>query len=287
VAGVVAVGGSVAAAAIGDDSQPAQSTSLPAEDFPEPGVEHAHGLGVDPGDGTLYAATHYGLLRISADGELTRVANRYQDTMGFEVVGPNRFLASGHPDFREDNPPLLGLIESTDAGRTWTPLSLRGEADFHAIQSVHDRIYAYDSTSETFMVSDDGRDWDRRSRLVMRDFAVSPRDRDLVLATTESRLHRSSDGGRTWTALSQAPQLAVLGWDDVDEVVGVARDGAVHASADGGMTWSRRGDVGGKPEAMTLEDVDGQSVLFVAVSEGRIVQSADGGRSFEIRYSDR
>jgi hypothetical protein len=285
-AGVVAVGVSVASAALVNDAPPAQSTSLPAESFPEPGVEHAHGLGVDPSDGTLYAATHFGLLRIGQDGELTRVANRYQDTMGFEVVGPGRFLASGHPDFREDNPPLLGLIESTDAGQTWTPLSLRGEADFHAIQSVHYRIYAYDSTSETFMVSDNGQDWDRRSQRVMLDFAVSPQDPDLVLATTESGLHRSRNGGRTWTPVPQAPQLAVLGWNDANEVLGVDQGGAVHASADGGATWSRRGEVGGEPEAMTLADVAGQPVLFVAVSEGRIVQSADGGRSFEVRYSD-
>jgi hypothetical protein len=285
-AGVVAVGVSAAAVALGGDAPPAQSASLPAEIFPEPGVEHAHGLGVDPGDGTLYAATHFGLLRIGDDGELTRVANRYQDTMGFEVVGPGRFLASGHPDFREDNPPLLGLIESTDAGQTWTPLSLRGEADFHAIRSLHDRIYAYDATSETFMVSDAGRDWDRRSKLVLLDFAVSPRDSDAVLATTESGLVRSSDGGRTWTDVPAAPRLAVLGWSDVDGLLGVAVDGAVHASADGGGTWSRRGDVGGEPEAMTLADVEGRSVLFVAVSEGRIVESADGGRSFQLRYSD-
>jgi hypothetical protein len=285
-AGLVVAGVGAAVAFSDGDAPPAQSTSLPAENFPEPGVAHAHGLGVDPGDGTLYAATHYGLLRIGQDGELTRVANRYQDTMGFEVIGPGRFLASGHPDFREDNPPLLGLIESTDGGQTWTPLSLRGEADFHAIRLVHDRIYAYDSTSETFMVSDQGRDWDRRSKLVMLDFAVSPQDPDLVVATTEAGLRRSSDGGRSWTAVSQAPQLAVLAWNDTDELLGVAVDGAVHASADGGSTWSGRGDVGGEPEAMTLADVDGQSVLFVAVSEGQIVESADSGGSFELRYSD-
>ena len=284
---MVAVGASAAAVALLTDPPPAQTTSLPAESFPEPGIEHAHALGVDPRDGTLYAATHFGLLRIGQDGQLTRVANRYQDTMGFEVVGPGRFLASGHPDFREDNPPLLGLIESTDAGQTWTPLSLRGEADFHAIEAVHDRIYAYDSTSETFMVSDDGRDWDRRSQLVVLDFAVSPQDADVVLATTESGLHRSSDGGRTWASVPQAPDLAVLGWNDVDELLAVAADGGVHASADAGATWSRRGDVGGQPEAMTLADVDGRSVVLVAVSQGRIVESADGGRSFEVRYSDK
>ena len=286
-AGLVTAGVGAAALAVADvDAPPAQTGSLPAESFPEPGVAHAHGLGVDPGDGTLYVATHYGLLRIDQDGGLTRVANRYQDTMGFEVIGPGRFLASGHPDFREDNPPLLGLIESTDGGQTWTPLSLRGEADFHAIRSVHDRIYAYDSTSETFMVSDEGRKWDRRSKLVMLDFVVSPKDPELVVATTKAGLRRSSDGGRSWTAVPQAPQLAVLAWNDTDELLGVAVDGAVHASADGGSTWSRRGDVGGEPEAMTLADVDGRSVLFVAVSEGRIVESAEGGRSFELRYSD-
>ena len=278
--------GATALAFSAGDTQPAQSAALPAENFPEPGVAHAHGLGVDPGDGTLYAATHYGLLRIGQDGQLTRVANRYQDTMGFEVVAPGRFLASGHPDFREDNPPLLGLIESADGGQTWTPLSLRGEADFHAIRSVHDRIYAYDSTSETFMVSGDGRNWDRRSKLVMLDFAVSPQDPDLVVATTDTGLRRSSDGGRSWTSVSQTPQLAVLAWNDAEELIGIAVDGSVQASADGGLTWSRRGDVGGEPEAMTVADVDGQPVLFVAVSEGRIVESADGGRSFELRYSD-
>ena len=286
--GLVAIAAAaVAFAAAGDPEPPPLPTSLPAESFPEPGVEHAHGLGVDPGDGTLYAATHFGLLRISADGDLMRVANRYQDTMGFEVIGPGHFLASGHPDFREDNPPLLGLIESVDAGQTWTPLSLRGEADFHAIRSVHGRIYAYDSTSETFMVSDEGRDWDRRSKLLMLDFAVSPSDPALVVATTESGVRRSTDGGRSWAPVPQAPDLAVVGWNDADALLAVAADGAVHASADGGVTWSRRGDVGGEPEAITLADVGGQSVLLVAVSEGRIVESADGGRSFGVRYSDK
>ena len=105
----------------------------------EPGVVHVHGLGVDPGDGVLYAATHSGLFRIPEQGKAARVANRVQDTMGFSIVGPGRFIGSGHPDFREDDvrPPLLGLIESDDAGETWERLSLHGEADFHALAAAH------------------------------------------------------------------------------------------------------------------------------------------------------
>ncbi|MEJ7704408.1 MAG: hypothetical protein WKF47_12385 [Geodermatophilaceae bacterium] len=47
-----------------------------------------------PHDGVLYAATHSGLFRLPEGGDPERVANRYQDTMGFTVTGPNTFLGS-------------------------------------------------------------------------------------------------------------------------------------------------------------------------------------------------
>ena len=40
-----------------------------------------------------------------------------QDTMGFTVIGSDRFLGSGHrteEQYDEGLPPLLGLIKSTD-----------------------------------------------------------------------------------------------------------------------------------------------------------------------------
>jgi hypothetical protein len=282
-AGLVVVGAGATAVSLNRQEPAAREAPLAAGEFPEPGIEHTHGLGVDPADGVLYAATHFGLLRLE-DGRMTRVANRYQDTMGFEVVGPGRFLASGHPDFREDNPPLLGLIESTDGGQSWTPLSLRGKADFHAIEWAHDRIYAYDSTSETFMVSGDGQTWDRRSQRVILDFAVSPQDPELVVAATEDGPQRSRNGGRTWESLTGAPDLAVLTWDD--EPVAVSQDGIVHASGDQGRTWSTRGRVGGEPEAMTAAATEGGRSLFVAVAGRGIVESRDGGQTFRLFYRD-
>jgi len=53
--------------------------------------------------------------------------------MGFTLVRPGLFLGAGHPDLREAKPgvpPLLGLIESSDNGRTWQQLSLLGKGDF-------------------------------------------------------------------------------------------------------------------------------------------------------------
>ncbi len=246
------------------------------------GMEHVHGLGVDPGDGRLYAATHVGVFVVDDDGTAQRVGSR-QDTMGFTIVGPSAFLASGHPDPAEDDEPLMGLIGSTDAGRSWQPLSLRGEADFHALRYAHDTVYGYDATSGTFMTSDDRSTWQRLSRLSLRDFAVSPARPDAIMETTEQGPVRSADGGRTWQRLPGAPALVVLAWPAEEVLYGVDVDGAVHASADGGSTWATRGSAGGPPEAVTVHP-DRTQTVYAALRGGRVVVSEDGGRTFVERY---
>src|SRR5688500_13377313 len=103
----------------GDPDDSGQAPSPGAPRVEDPGPIHVHGLGINPEDGALFVATHTGLFR-AGEGErrATRVADRFQDTMGFTVVGPDRFLGSGHPDGREGLPPFPGLIESRDAGAT-------------------------------------------------------------------------------------------------------------------------------------------------------------------------
>ena len=251
----------------------------------DPGVAHVHGLGVDPADGVLYAATHFGLFALPEDGDATRVADRFQDTMGFTVVGPNTFLGSGHPDFQKDPqlPPRLGLIRSTDAAQTWESVSLSGEADFHALHASGSMIFGWDSGSSRLMASDDdGQTWDTRSTLGLRDFAVGDVDPDVLLATTERGLVRSSDGGRTFALVPAAPSLAVLAWQKGDDVFGVGPTGAAYASRDGGRTWSERAAVGSEPEALAAEGEN----LYVAVASKGVLASADGGRTWTVRYSE-
>ncbi len=262
-------------------------SALPPVDF-ETGVVHVHGLGVDPGDGVLYAATHSGLFRVPEQGKATRVANRAQDTMGFSIVGPGKFIGSGHPDFREDDirPPLLGLIASDDRGETWDRISLHGKADFHALHAAHGNVYGYDSTSQTFMVSENHRDWDRRSTLAMADFAVDPADPDTLLATTANGVVTSTDGGRQWLPVAGAPPLVVLTWAGQGQVYGVTPDGTVQRSEDGGVTWAERGTVGGEPEAITFDVRDGKQTLYVAATDRGILASDDQGRTFTTRYSE-
>jgi len=281
--GVVTVGVLIRAGSTGDVAR----SPLPPVDF-EAGVVHVHGLGVDPGDGTLFAATHSGLFRIPEEGPAVRVANREQDTMGFAITGPRQFIASGHPDRREDDvrPPLLGLIESGDAGESWERLSLHGAADFHALQAAHGKVYGYDSTSGTFMVSADRRTWDRRARLVIGSFAVSPTDPEVLLATTQRGLTRSQDGGRTFDAEPSEPRAALLAWPAALSLYVVDVDGTVRHSGDGGRTWARRGAVGATPEAMTVSVRSGGEQVYIATVEGEILLSTDGGKTFATRYKE-
>ena len=245
------------------------------------GVVHVHGLGVNPRDDDLYAATHGGVFRISDDGRATRIANRHQDTMGFTVVGPDHCLASGHPDMREDLPPLLGLLESRDAARTWTPKSLLGEADFHALRHAHGTVYGYDSTGGALMASPDGRRWKTLSKTVLRDFVVSPADRDVMLATTPRGLQRSTDGGRTWTNAPTPAEPVLLEWESSERLWVLDLDGRIHLSADGGQTWEARADAVDRPEA--LLDAGGE---LYAAGAGAIVVSVDDGRRWDVFYGD-
>jgi hypothetical protein len=250
----------------------------------DPGPVHVHGLGVNPADGSLFIATHTGLYR-TAEGEsrATRVGESSQDTMGFTIVGPDRFLGSGHPDLRQDLPPLLGLIESTNAGESWEPVSLLGEADFHVLRSAGKRVYGYDATNDRLLASvDEGRTWEGLERPgPMLDLAVHPSQRNRVVASAQGTsgpaLYGSRDGGKSWRAIGQT--FGLLAWPAPDRLYVVTLDGEVLASADAGATFERRGEVGGEPAAFLAEG----ATLYVALHDGAIKQSSDSGASWTIR----
>ncbi|WP_436789746.1 F510_1955 family glycosylhydrolase [Yinghuangia sp. YIM S10712] len=185
-----------AAACSGTDAPP-DSTGEAATAAPQFG--HVHGLGIDPADGTVYAATHHGVFALTGDGAVPVGQNR-GDFMGFTVTGPGTFLASGHPAPGSSRDHHFGLLESTDSGSTWTALSLTGQADFHALEHAHGTVYGYDSTSERIRVSADRLSWDDRAGLEATDLAIHPSDADVLFAATADGVRRSTDAGRTFAA---------------------------------------------------------------------------------------
>lgn len=276
VAGVVALVGGLQLAERINDGGGAGDQVVGAAASEDPGVLHVHALGVNPADGLLYAATHTGLFRVGEDGTLSRIADRYQDTMAFTVIGPDRFVASGHPDLREGLPSRLGLIESTDAGETWRAVSMQGEADFHAIALAGDLMYGADSTSGSILASiDEGVTWDERGAAPLAALAVDPADpAHLVGADYDGVVLESTDGGRTWQAMD-GPTVTALVWDE-GGLIALGADGAVLRAGTPEGPWETAGRLPNPGVALTGEP----GRLYAATDTGTLVRSSDGGRTW-------
>ncbi|MBC8091998.1 MAG: exo-alpha-sialidase [Pseudonocardia sp.] len=240
-----------------------------------PVFEHVHGLGEDPADGRVYVASHDGLFRSGPTG-LVPAGAPGRDLMGFTIAGPGTYLSSGHPAPDDDLPDPIGLAESRDGGISWTPISLTGEVDFHALEVAGGTVFGYDATNGVLRASTDGgRSWEDRSAVQALDIAAEPTDPTRVLATVQGGVVTSTDGGRTFSTPA-GPPLAYLSWGPDGTVHALDIDSTAFASTDGGSTWTSTGVVpGGRPQAVTA----GADSVLVATAGG-VYRSADGGRTF-------
>lgn len=233
----------------------------------------------------MLIATHSGTYRV-APGQTTakRIGTSKQDTMGFTVVGPGRFLGSGHPDPRdagEGAPDLLGLIESIDGGRTWHPVSLRGEADLHVLRARGRRVYAYDVAGNRLLVSrNGGRTWLPRSSPgdPLLDIAIDPENPTHAIAETTRALYRSQDEARSWQRVGL--RVGYLAWPVRNRLFLVDVFGRVFLSRDAGRTWRQVGEIGDAPASFVAASA---RELLVALRDGTVMRSQNAGRTWSIR----
>ena len=276
---LAACGGRDAASGPGVSRTAPDAARVPASATAE--LEHIHGLGVDPGSGALYVATHFGLFR-AAKGEtkLQRMGASRQDIMGFSVIGPRRFIGSGHPDPSQNLPPDLGLIESRSGGKHWSNISLLGEADFHVLRSSGKRVYGFNGATGKLMVSSDGgHAWTEHTPpAALFDLAISPSDDQRVVASTERGVFLSRNSGKTWRPLRN-DVAGLLAWPASGSLFLVDGQGGVSRSTDAGQSFNVVGSIGGPPSAFVGDDTD----LYAALGDGTVVRSTDGGTSWAVR----
>lgn len=238
---------------------------------------HVHSLAVDPADGTLYAATHEGLFKMTGGGSGTsRVGDDRSDLMGFSIVGRDRFISAGHPASPDGVNPL-GLRESSDAGNSWSDVSLVGEVDFHILKGRGSWIYGFDGERGLVLVSKDGGvNWkEETAPSGLIDLAIDPSAPERVVAATDAGMMISSNAGNSWDELG--PEVSMLlAWDKPRTLTRIDETGAVELSVDRGRSWRSTGSVPEQPVAFTR---NGRQ-LFMATAENRILVSNDGGSSW-------
>lgn len=257
----------------GSPTAPVGAASEPVAAAPE--MQHIHNLALR-GD-TLLMGSHHGLWEQQPGQVPTQVSKTF-DVMGFAADGET-YLASGHPGEGMDAPADLGLLKSTDGGRTFENVSLSGEVDFHRLVASGSTILGVDSGDGTLRRSTDaGRTW-RSLGTGPFDIAIDPADPDRVLGTTEQGPVVSTDGGSSFQPIKEAPLIAFLSWNG-DSLGGIAPDGMVYTSADRGKTWEHAGHVEAEPAAFTM--TGGRVVVLAGET---IFASADGGKTFSPRIT--
>ncbi|WP_343047915.1 MULTISPECIES: F510_1955 family glycosylhydrolase [Cellulomonas] len=238
--------------------------------------EHVHGIAFNPADDKVYLATHDGLFRYDDAGP-ARVGPVI-DLMGFTAAGPDHFYSSGHPGAGVDMANPVGLIESTDAGETWSTLSREGQTDFHSLTASDAGIIGFDGAA--VLGTPDGQAWTSLEPPVATFALAASPDGTTLLVTSQSGPARSTDGGNTWNVVAKSPLLQLAFFPDDQTVVGVAPDGGVFLSTDAGATWVQSGTVGQAPQAVTARaQPDGQLEILVVI-EGALLRSVDSGSTF-------
>ncbi len=247
-------------------------------------------LSANPADGSLYLATNTGLFRLPKGAKRTeRVdgvlrapggSGSVSEALVLRFTGPNEALASGHPAAGGDLPPALGLIRTTDGGRTWSSVSELGTADFHAIELSGGRLVAsMFGQAQIYVSGDGGRTFQTRAApLPLVDLEVDPADARRWVASAENGLYTSDDEGRTWRPRDPTPHSR-FAWAAPDELYRIDPGGPVQRSRDGGAKWEKVGTTGGEPQALAVAD----GVLYAALLDGSVHESRDGGRSWAER----
>lgn len=122
------------------------------------------------------------------------------------------------------------------------------------------------------------------------------------VGTFESGLQRSTDGGDSWEGLDGIDEEAVMSLafapDDPDTVYAGTEPSAVHRSADGGGSWTRLDGLTDLPSEQQWSfpprphthharwiavDPHDPDHLYVGIEAGALVQSHDGGATWEDR----
>lgn len=218
-----------------------------------------------------------------------------------------------------------GIYRSDDGGQTWTNMGLKDSQHISTIivhpqdsdtvwVAVQGPLWNKGGERGLYMTTDGGESWEKTlgggEWTGVTDVVIDPRDPDVLYAATwqhhrtvaaymgggpESGLHKSTDGGRSWTKLSTGLPTGNMGKIGLaissqnPDVVYAAieldrRKGGVWRSADRGASWEKGADaVGGGTGPHYYQEIFASPHAFdrLYLVGPTVQKSEDGGKTFE------
>ncbi|MBP1989656.1 F510_1955 family glycosylhydrolase [Paenibacillus eucommiae] len=255
---------------------------------------HIHGLGYSSDGKRLFIPAHDGIKQY-ADGKWSDSPGEKHDYMGFSM-SDDGFYSSGHPaaGSKYNNP--LGLIKSTDEGRSISPLALEGEADLHNM-SVSYRthtLYVLNSQPNSkmkqvglFYSRDEGKTWviSQMSGLSgqITTIAVHPTVDAIVAIGMESGAYLSKDNGQTFTAVyTEHPISALAFMDNGELLIGTAKPGMVNMNVETNQSITVKTPIQSEDvfTYVSGNPVDSKELAF-ATEKKNVYLSTDNGVTWE------
>ncbi|WP_175638204.1 F510_1955 family glycosylhydrolase [Metabacillus schmidteae] len=182
-------------------------------------IEHIHGIGYAGNKDELYLASHEGLLRYTKKKWFKITKNKH-DYMGFQATDAG-FYSSGHPEHGSDLKNPLGIIKSTDDGKTIDKLVFYGETDFHYLAAGYNShiIYVINEAKNSklnvgmYYSNDEGESWTQSKTQGLSfnsigNIATHPTKANIVGLSTDQGLYVSINNGDSFTLVSD-PQPVI------------------------------------------------------------------------------
>lgn len=201
------------------------------------------------------------------------MANLAVSTMAIDPTNPSvMYAGTGEFLFGNNENPINGLqgargdgvFKTTDGGVTWNQLAQTKVSDPVVCPAIATCPWTF-----------------------VNRMAISP-DGSTILAATSSGIHRSADGGATWTRVtaSLVTPYFDIDFDPTNSQLAVAGSNTSAAySTDGGQTWTVGAftpGIGGSDRVELAYAPSSPNIVYASVSQngGEVYQSTDWGQSF-------
>jgi len=229
------------------------------------------------------------------------------------------WVGTGEPNNRQSSSFGDGVYKSLDGGRTWAHMGLRdtqhiGRIIIDAVDpdtvyvAALGRLWGPNTERGVFKTTDGGRTWsnvkfiDQDTGVV--DMVMDPNNRHVLYAAAYQRrrapwgfngggpgsgIHKTADGGRTWTKLTRGLPEGVIGriglaiWRKDPRVLYATvehREGGTFRSDDAGETWRKMSDVNPRPMYYSKIHIDPTNERRIYILGSSLFVSDDGGRTF-------